>query len=128
MTKFKTILGVVLIFILGGISGSLVMYLLSMTWMDSYTGRKPEVGREELIVQRLNRKLSLDDVQLEQVRAIMKEVHSDIKAVRKQFQPQLESILERGQEKIRSVLRPDQMEKYEKIISERKERRKKREP
>ena len=81
----------------------------------------------ELIVQRLNHKLHLDTTQLEQLRVIVKETHAEIKNVRKQFRPQIEEILARSQNRVRAILRPDQLEKYEKIIAERKKRREKEE-
>lgn len=77
----------------------------------------------ELIVQRLNHKLHLDTNQLYQLRSIVKETHDEMGNVRKQFRPQIEEILARSQNRVRAILRPDQLEKYEKIVAERKKKR-----
>lgn len=127
MAKLKIISGVVLIFILGAISGALGTYIFYETRVEPYKKGGHE-RRHEVIMKRLSRQLDLDREQYDQVGAVMQEISSEIRLVRAQYRPQIETILEQGQEKIRKILRPEQREKYEKIIAKYKGRSKKREP
>jgi len=122
MKKWKAIVSIILVFLLGSLAGALVTHKIYQHKMESFIKGDPNAMRE-LIVQRLNHKLHLDTSQLYQLRAIVKETHDEIRDVRKQFRPQIEEILARSQNKVRAILHPDQLEKYEKIIAERKQKR-----
>ncbi len=121
MKNWKTIISVLCVFVLGASAGALVTHLIYIQKMENIIRDEPKTMRE-IIVQRLNHKLQLDPAQLEQIRAIVKETHSAMKTVRRQIKPDIEVVISTSREKIRAVLRPDQLEKYEKIISERKKR------
>lgn len=122
MKKWKVIVSVFLVFLLGALAGALVTHKIDQHRIAGIIRGEPgAVG--ELIVRRLNYKLSLDPAQVEQLRAIVYETHDEIRNVHKQFRPQIEEILERSQNRVRAILRPDQLEKYEKIVAERKMRR-----
>jgi len=122
MKKWKAIVSVILVFLLGSLAGALVMHKIDQHRIESIIKGEPK-PMTELIVQRLNHELQLDSTQLEQLRIIVKETHAEIKNVRKQFRPQIEEILSHSQNKVRAMLRPDQLEKYEKIVAERKKKR-----
>jgi len=76
----------------------------------------------DLIVRRLSWELRLDRSQRAQLRDIVAEGQQEMKVVRKQIQPQVEDILTRSEVKVRVLLRPDQQEKFDKLIAERKAR------
>jgi len=122
MKKWKAIVSVILVFLLGSLAGALVTHEIYQHRIVSIIKGDPNAMRE-LIVQRLNHKLYLDTNQLYQLRAIVKETHDEMRNVRKQFRPQIEEILARSQNRVRAILRPDQLEKYEKIVAERKKKR-----
>jgi hypothetical protein len=121
MSKTKAIVGVCLIFLLGGVTGGIATHLVYSQRMESFIkgGTEP---REQLIVARLTRKLSLDNSQQEQVRLIVHENRDAIRRVKKQYQPEIEAVLEQGQARIAALLRPDQQETFRKLIAERKQR------
>jgi uncharacterized membrane protein YeaQ/YmgE (transglycosylase-associated protein family) len=122
MKKWKAIVSVILVFLLGALAGALVTHEIDQHRIAGIIRGEPgAVGK--LIVQRLNHKLNLDAAQLEKLRGIVNETGDEIRNVRKQFRPQIEEILERSQNRVRAILRPDQLEKYEKIVAERKMRR-----
>jgi len=122
MKKWKAIISIILVFLLGSLAGALVVHKIYQHRMESIIKGDPDAMRE-LIVQRLNHKLHLDTNQLYQLRTIVKETHDEMRDVRKRFRPQIEEILARSQNKVRAILRPDQLEKYEKIVAERKKKR-----
>ena len=76
----------------------------------------------KFIVRRLSWKLHLDATQREQLRVIVHDGQQDMKALRHQIQPQIEEVFARSEAKIRVILRPDQQERLDKLIAERKAR------
>ena len=121
MKQWKTIISVILIFGLGALSGSIITYKIYRQQMENILRDEPKAMRE-LMVQRLNSKLHLDATQLEQVRAIVTETHAEMKSVRKKIRPEIEEVLSRSQAKIRAILLPEQLKKYDQILSERRKR------
>jgi hypothetical protein len=121
MRGWKVIVSVVLIFVLGGIAGALIMRGIDQQKIESIMKGESGMTRE-VIVTRLNQKLNLDAVQLEQLRTIVRETHAQMRSVRKQYRPQIEEILQRSQDRVRTILRPDQLETFNKIVAERKKR------
>ncbi len=125
MKRSRPIFGVVLVFILGILCGSLATHLLYKYRMDSIMSGRGQ-NREEAIVSRLDRKLHLDDGQEEKVRAIVHETEEEIRALRKQLRPQTEAIIEKAQTRISVLLTPEQRTKYDQMIAARKEKLRKR--
>lgn len=126
MNKRWPIFGVVLIFLLGILCGSLATHLLYRCRMDSIASGRGE-PREELLVNRLERRLKLDDRQVVQVRSIVHETHDGITALRRQLRPQIEAVIEKSQAKINVILTPEQREKFAQMIAEHKEKMRTRE-
>ena len=122
MKNTKAIIGILLVFLLGAASGAIVTHMVQRANHESFLKGGTEV-REEVIVKRLARKLDLDQQQQQQVKIIVHENHAAMQDIRKKSQPQLETLLEQGQKRINAILRPEQQEKFQKIIAERKERR-----
>lgn len=122
--KSRAILGVVLVFVLGIVCGILATHLMYNYRIDSILSGR-EQTKEEVIVNRLDRKLDLDDRQEEQIRTIIHETHEQIKTLRNQLRPRTEALIEKAQAKISIILTPEQRKKYEQMIAERKERMRK---
>lgn len=122
MKNIKAIIGVLLVFILGATCGALISHIVYRSHHEAFIKGGGE-AREELIVRKLTHRLDLDQRQQEQVKAIIHENHAAIQEIRKQARPRIEALLEQGQSRINEVLRPEQQEKFQKIISERKQRR-----
>lgn len=122
MKKWRAIVGVILVFLLGALAGTLVTFTICHHRAES--GFREEPGRmRDFVVRRLSRELHLDQAQVEQLRTIVQETHVEIRNVRRQFRPQIEEILTRSQDRVRTILRPDQREKYERIIADQRKRR-----
>lgn len=115
-------MSIIIVFVLGALAGTLVTHKIYQHMVEGIMKGEPRTMKE-FIVRRLDRELHLDPHQLVQLRAIVEETHAEMRKVRKQFRPQIEEVLVRSQEKIRTLLRPDQLEKYEKIIAERKKKK-----
>lgn len=121
MKNIKAVIGVMVVFALGAASGSVVTHMVYRDRLATFIKGGPE-SREEVIVSRLTRKLSLDVRQQEQVKAIVHEDHAAILQIRNRYRPQIQSILEQGQARIMALLNPEQREKFRKILEERRKR------
>jgi Spy/CpxP family protein refolding chaperone len=122
MKNFKQILCILLIFLLGAASGGLVMHMIYKSHMETFL-RGDRKAREEILLDRLTRRLDLDDRQREQVRAIVEQTHAEMNNIRKQYRPQMEAVLEKSRVEMRQILRPGQLEKFEQFLQKRKEKR-----
>lgn len=122
MNNTKSILAVLLVFIFGAASGALVTHVIHQARFEAYT-RGGHPPKEEMIAKRLTDKLDLNSQQQEQVRAIIHETQLAMQQIRRQSRPQIEAVLAEGQQRISVLLTPEQREKFEKIIAERKQRR-----
>jgi hypothetical protein len=121
MNQWKSILGVLLVFLLGALAGAAVVHRVDRHNVEAvFSGRGgPAV---ELIVRRLSRSLDLDPAQRDQVRAIVTETRRDIVEIRKPVQSQVAAALDRSRARVRAILRADQQEKFDRIQAERRKR------
>ena len=122
MKSIKPIIGLILVFILGATSGSLVTYMVMQSRLESIVAGGPH-AREDVLITRLSKELDLDSQQREQVGAIIHETHEDMRQIRQKSRPQIEALLADSQLRISALLRPEQQDKFKKIIAERKARR-----
>jgi hypothetical protein len=119
MKNWKAIVGVIAIFVLGGLAGSITTIgVVRHRLVHGHGGQM----MANLIVRRLSWELRLDREQRSQLRVIVAEGQTEMKGIRKQIQPQVEDLLGRSEAKLRVLLRPDQQEKFDKLIAERKAR------
>jgi Spy/CpxP family protein refolding chaperone len=122
MKRWKSILGVLLVFLLGALAGAAVVHRVDRQGAEAVlSGRGGATG--DLIVRRLTRSLDLDPAQRDQVRAIVTETRREIIEIRKPVQAQVEATIERSRARVRAILRPDQQEKFDRIRAERRKRR-----
>ncbi|MBP2689508.1 MAG: hypothetical protein H6R41_1342 [Deltaproteobacteria bacterium] len=122
MKRWKSILGVLLVFLLGALAGAAVVHRVDRLSVEGVlSGRGGATA--DFVVRRLSRSLDLDPAQQDQVRAIVTETRRDIVEIRKPVQGQIQAAFERSRVRIRAILRPDQQEKFDRIQSERRKRR-----
>jgi hypothetical protein len=122
MKRWKSILGVLLIFLLGALAGAAVEHRVGRQSLEAVLSGRGG-ATVDLIVRRLSRSLDLDTAQRDQVRAIVTETRRDIVEIRKPVQAQVEAAIERSRARVRAILRPDQQEKSDRIQAERRKRR-----
>jgi Spy/CpxP family protein refolding chaperone len=122
MKRWKSILGVLLVFLLGALAGAAVAHRVDRQGVEAVLyGRGGATA--DLIVRRLSRSLDLDPAQRDQVRAIVTETRRKITEIRKPIQAQVEATIEGSRARVRAILRPDQQEKFDRIQTERRKRR-----
>ncbi len=122
MKRWKAILGVLLVFLIGMLSGALLAQRYHQGRMERFLSGRPGAAAD-IIVRRLSRSLDLDGAQQEQVRAIVTDTHRRMEDIRRPVQPRLDEALERGRARIREILRPDQQARFDRMTAEWKTRR-----
>jgi uncharacterized membrane protein len=121
MKRWKSILGILLVFLLGALAGAAVTHRVARHNVEAVlSGRSG--ATVDLVVRRLSRTLDLDSAQREQVRAIVTETHREIVEIRKPVQARIEAEIARSGARVRLILRPDQAEKFDRMQAERRKR------
>jgi hypothetical protein len=120
MKNWKAIVGVIAVFLLGMLAGSLIT--IGVSRHRFHNGRRPQVVAD-LVVRKLGWELRLNASQREQLHGIVQASQEEIKAAHKLMQPQVEGILGRAEAKVRAILNPAQVVKFDKVVAERKARR-----
>jgi hypothetical protein len=121
MKNWKAILALVAVFILGMIAGgSLVSASTAKRLHRLMRGQTAFTAQE--VTGRLSRQLRLDPSQRAQMLTLVRAAQAQITDARKQCVPQVLAALDDFDAKARVVLRPDQMEKFDKLVADRKAR------
>ena len=121
MKKWKVIAGIVVVFLLGVLGGHAITRIVLLHRVE-YVMRGGSKAASEVVVKRLSRALNLDAAQRSQLAEIVDGARKDVLDVRRQTNPQIRGILERAQHRVDAMLRPDQREKFQKIIAKRRPR------
>ena len=87
MKGWKAVISVILIFLLGGVAGALLMHKTDQQKIESIMHGESGTTRE-FIVTRLNRELSLDAAQLEQLQTIVRETRAHMRESAQRVQTQ----------------------------------------
>jgi hypothetical protein len=121
MKKWKAIIGVVLVFVLGALSGAIVSHGVYRHKVDALIYGGHEARRAE-IVERMSCRLKLDRDQRAKLESIMKDTHKEMLEARRPIEPRIDEILARTETRVREILRPDQMDAFNKFVAEKKAR------
>ena len=121
MKNWKAILGVCLVFVLGGVAGGLVTVGVITKRIQRIVQGGPQAVNE-LIVKRLTKRLDLDTGQSAKLMDIVVGTRGELKSVRTQVAPQVESIFTDAEKKVRAMLKPEQEKKFDEVVEQNKER------
>ncbi|MFH0726336.1 MAG: hypothetical protein V2B19_08320 [Pseudomonadota bacterium] len=116
MNHFKLWVGISLVFILGGVIGSLgTGYVLKEREHRFFHS---PAGRTGFIVERLTRKLELSDAQKADIATIVQKIQEKSHTRFMSHREEMRSILEEGIAEIRKKLTPPQQEKMDRLHRE----------
>jgi hypothetical protein len=119
MKNWKAILGVLVVFVLGMTTGWLLTRAVAAKRLHRVLHGQTAFTAEE-ITRRLSRQLRLDAAQRQQMLPLVQAAQAQITDARTQCQPKVLAALDDFDAKARVVLRPDQVEKFDKLVAERK--------
>ncbi len=119
MKNWKAILGIIGVFVFGMAAGGLIVGGVAMKRLHRVVRGEPLFTSNE-ITRRLGRTLDLDATQREHARQIVEEAQARVKAVRGDCEPQIRAALDDAILKMRDALRPEQREKFDRLVAERR--------
>jgi hypothetical protein len=113
MKKWKLAIGVTLVFILGGLVGSVGTQLYFKHWSERFW--KDPSARREAFLQRLTRDLLLTEAQKKEFRVIIEEVDKKVVVLRRENRAEIKRALDEGFNRMNEKLNPDQQQKLEEL-------------
>jgi len=124
MPKWKIIAGLLLVFVLGTLTGALSTGMV-LKRQHAFFSRAPE-GRKAFIMKRLSRKLDLSKDQKDRIEAIIDRVQAETFQKMREGRRFMREHLEKGFAEIRKELTPDQQRRFDQMKAELERRRKER--
>ena len=121
MRTLKRILGVLLIFFFGVFIGAAITSAGITQKIREVLIGGPEAVMD-VLVKRLDHELKLDAEQKRKLQSIMDDAHIQLRQSRAKIQPEVEATLLEAEQKTRAILYPQQVKKFEEIVSRGKER------
>ncbi len=118
MTRTRASLVLLGVFLLGVVSGAFATGAFVLYRVRH--GGPAQV--EELVVNRLARRLHLDAAQRQQLEKVAERTRAELAQVMGDVKPKLEAIVEQAYQELGPGLRPDQQQELEKVRQETKER------
>jgi len=111
-TRLKIWLVLVVVFVLGGVTGAALTGLLR-----SRASGERTASREQRF-EKMRQDLNLNDQQTTAVRAILDETRNEYRALRSELRPRFEEPRLKARAKIRALLNPDQQQKFDAIAAQ----------
>ena len=111
-TRLKIWLVLVVVFVLGGVTGSALTGLLR----SRASGDRPE-SREQRF-EKMRQDLGLDEKQTTAVRAILDETRNEYRALRTELRPRFEEPRLKARARIRALLNADQQKKFDVMVAQ----------
>ena len=125
MKPVKPIIGIILIFLFGALSGSITTYMVCRPDFETISHSPKRHYKEEKLLRQFTERLNLDNHQTEQVNEIIKETRSEIRLIKRKSRPEIESAVAKSQQRINVLLQADQQEEFKKMIEEHNARKNK---
>ncbi len=120
MNRAKGILGVVLVFACGVAVGAVVMHVVNQRMLAEIAAHGPE-GLQQVVARHLERELSLNEAQREQLVTILEAHQQRIMGVIRPHHDEFRESFEQTADRIREMLTPDQQKRFAELEAKRKE-------
>ena len=121
MRTLKRILGVLLIFFFGVFIGAAVTGAGVTQKLREVLLGGPEAVMD-VVVKRLDRELKLDAEQKRKLQSIVDDARIKLRQSRAKIQPEVEDTLHEAEDRTRAILYPEQVKKFDDLISKSREK------
>lgn len=111
-TRLKIWLVLVVVFVLGGVTGA------ALTGLLTSRARSDRAGSREQRFEKMRQDLKLDDKQTAAVRAILDETRNEYRALRTELRPRFEEPRLKARGRIRALLNADQQQKFDAMAAQ----------
>jgi hypothetical protein len=119
MNRFRSILGIFSVFILGMLAGGLVMFLVFRAIVTAPRRAYVEGGGEgvaSLVARQFSRRLHTDAAQDTQIRQILRDTAQELEAVAGRVAPEVRETVEKAEVRVRAVLKPEQQAEFDRMM------------
>jgi hypothetical protein len=120
LRRILTVVLAGLIFFAGIVTGAAITVKIIRTRISEAI-LHPEKGRE-LLLKQLTKKLILDGDQQKKIGSIIESRQKDMLSIRVELQPRVEQVITKGKSEIEEVLKPDQMQKWNEFVEDKRSR------
>jgi hypothetical protein len=120
MKRWRLIIGVVVVFILGVLVGSLGTQLYQRQWSERFW--KDPAERRALFLRKLTKELRLTEEQQQEFKVIIGDVDKNLEALHRERRAEVKEILDEGFSRMNEKLSPDQQKKLEELRARREPR------
>ena len=117
MRDWKSLLGIILIFVLGGLAGAFVS-LAVIHHRTTVLLKRGSLAYEELLERHLSRGLHLDPDQQTRFHDVFMSNIAERKKIQAQIQPQMRALNGQTGQQLRSILTPDQLQQFRYNLAE----------
>ncbi len=122
--KLKIFAGILLVFLLGAATGSLVTNIYSKKEFRSWKKGK-FFGKRGFLIEELSQKLNLSDTQKQEIEKIMEESFEKIFQLKRKHRPEIKEIFKERNVLIKEKLNDEQKEKFDELVVVMKQMRRK---
>lgn len=112
-TKLKVWLVLVVVFVLGSITGA----ALTGLYRSRAGADRPEKAMHERF-EKMRAELNLTDEQTKAVSAILDETRNDYRTLRAELRPRFEEPRQKARARIRALLTPEQQQKFDALVAQ----------
>jgi hypothetical protein len=113
MKTWRLVIGVVVVFILGVLVGSLGTQLYQRQWSERFW--KDPAERRALFLRKLTRELRLTEEQQKEFKVIIAEADKNLEALHRERRTEVKKILDESFSRMKEKLNPDQQQKLEEL-------------
>ncbi len=122
MKRFRSILGIVSIFVFGMIAGACLVFvaLRAIAYGPRHAYQQAGGGGDGLanvVAWQFSRKLHTDPSQDAQIREILREAAQEIRGVGERVAPELAESASKVETRVRAVLKPDQQAEFDRMMA-----------
>ena len=113
-TKLKIWLVLLVVFVLGGVTGA----ALGGLYRSRASSERPEKAMHERF-EKMRRELNLTDEQTKAVSAILEETRNEYRALHTELKPRFDEPRQKARARIRALLSAEQQQKFDAMVAQR---------
>ncbi len=124
MNRFRSILGIIAVFLLGMLAGGLITFLVFRAIVTAPRRAYLQGGGEgvaNLVARQFSRRLRTDAGQEAQIRQILRDTAVELEGVAGRVAPEVRETMEKAETRVRAVLKPEQQAEFDKMMQRARE-------
>ena len=124
MNRFRSILGIVAVFVLGMLAGGLITFLVFRAIVTAPRRAYLQGGGDavaNLVARQFSRRLHADAGQSAQIQQILRDTAQELEGVAGRVAPEVRETVQKAEARVRAVLKPEQQAEFDKMMQRARE-------